>query len=110
MTTSRTDAPQARSTQRDFSGFARRCITRAALLLALLASQTGSMPVRPANGQLWIEGEGNTANASPTQTMTPSKTAGGNVDTCTEAAFKAALAGGGLVTFCLLYTSDAADE
>lgn len=99
MATSRTYAPQARSTQRDASGFARRCITRAALLLALLAGQIGSMPARPADGQLWIEGDGNTASASPTQTMTPSKTAVGNVASCSEAAFKAALAGGGLVTF-----------
>ena len=99
MATSRTYAPPALSAQRDASGFARRCIARAALLIALLASQIGSMPVRPAKGQLWIEGDGNTPSASPTQAMAPSKTAAGNVASCSEAAFKAALAGGGLVTF-----------
>ena len=99
MATSRTYAPPALSAQRDASGFARRCIARAALLIALLASQIGSMPVRPAKGQLWIEGDGNTPSASPTQAMAPSKTAVGNVASCSEAAFKAALAGGGLVTF-----------
>ena len=97
MTTSRKYAQRALSAQRDASGFARRCITRTALLLALLAGQIGSMPARPADGQVWIEGDGNTPSASPTQTVAPSKTAGGNVASCSEAAFKAALAGGGLV-------------